>query len=78
MNKDFYTYFTPEEQSIISFSIHEGTFLDIDSDLYEKLMQFTGAYDGPIYGMPYGTMKARDGDPYEWLFDRMSDLVPWL
>ena len=22
--------------------------------------------------MPYGTQKARDGDPYEWIFDRLS------
>lgn len=25
--------------------------------------------------MPYGTMKARTGDPYQWLFNRFSRLM---
>jgi N-acetylmuramoyl-L-alanine amidase len=36
-----------------------------DDDLYEKF------YEYYIREMPYGTAKARDGDPYEWFYDRV-------
>ena len=35
---------------------------DIQQLLYEKYQQ----------DMPYGTQKARDGDPYQWITDRLS------
>ena len=41
----------------------EGT--DFDDDLYEAL------YSHWQSEMPYGTQKARDGDPGEWIFDRL-------
>ena len=49
-------------------------------DLEEKM-------DGEIYielydywcrnGMPYGTMKARDGDPDQWMFYQMEKMLPY-
>ena len=42
--------------------------LDTDSQLY---MDLFGYYQDE---MPYGTQKARDGDPTEWLENRLSDL----
>lgn len=38
----------------------------VDSFLYDH---FVGGGD-----MPYGTMKARDGDPSNWIADRMADM----
>ena len=40
---------------------------DLDQDLYEAL------YDYYFDDMPYGTKKARDGDPYEWVSERLAD-----
>ena len=42
---------------------------ELDSDLYHALYDYYSDHGE----MPYGTMKARDGDPYEWItmrFDR--------
>jgi len=42
---------------------------ELDSDLYHALYDYYSDHGE----MPYGTMKARDGDPYEWVtmrFDR--------
>ena len=42
---------------------------DMDDDLFSAL------YDYYFDDMPYGTKKARDGDPYEWVADRFhSDM----
>ena len=42
---------------------------DLDDDLFSAL------YDYYFDDMPYGTKKARDGDPYEWVADRFhSDM----
>jgi hypothetical protein len=41
---------------------------DLDSDLYEALFD----YYSNTGEMPYGTMKARTGDPYEWITDRLD------
>lgn len=40
---------------------------DLDSDLYEALFD----YYANTGEMPYGTMKARTGDPYEWVTQRL-------
>jgi hypothetical protein len=40
---------------------------EIDDDLYHAL------YDYYFDEMPYGTKKARDGDPYEWVSQRLAD-----
>jgi hypothetical protein len=41
---------------------------DLDQDLYEALYD----YYCDQGEMPYGTMKARDGDPYEWVANRFD------
>jgi len=38
-----------------------------DSRAYDKLYDYF-AFDGPVL-MPYGTAKARDGDPVNWIID---------
>jgi len=40
---------------------------DMDNDLYDAL------YDYYFDDMPYGTKKARDGDPHEWVSNRFAD-----
>ena len=40
---------------------------EISDDLYHAL------YDYYFDDMPYGTKKARDGDPYEWVSERLAD-----
>ena len=42
--------------------------LDAGSELYMALMDY---YSDE---MPYGTMKARDGDPVEYIMDKLDDL----
>ena len=42
--------------------------MDSGSDLYTELYSY---YSDE---MPYGTQKARDGDPIEWIMDRLDDL----
>lgn len=37
--------------------------------LYDFVVTFDGMW------MPYGTMKARDGDPNEWIYDNMDDIL---
>ena len=41
---------------------------ELDDDLYDALFDYY-ASSGE---MPYGTMKARTGDPYEWITDRLD------
>ena len=40
---------------------------DLDDDLYDAL------YDYYFDDMPYGVKKARTGDPYEWVSERLAD-----
>lgn len=42
--------------------------MEYGSDLYQDLFDY---YSDE---MPYGTQKARDGDPMEWIFTRLDDL----
>jgi len=42
---------------------------DLTDDQYEKL------YDIYEQEMPYGTMKARTGDPYEFILGKLEDIV---
>ena len=39
--------------------------------IYEKLFNYFAFDTGE---MPYGTAKARDGDPYVWIADKLADL----
>ncbi len=41
---------------------------DMDEDLYHALFDYYAMHGE----MPYGTMKARDGDPYEWVTQRFD------
>jgi len=43
----------------------------MDTPMYEKLFGWF-AFDGPVR-MPYGTAKARDGMPDEWILDYLQD-----
>ena len=42
---------------------------DIPDDLMDKLYAFF------VEKMPYGTAKARTGDPHEWISDRIEDII---
>ena len=41
---------------------------EISDDFYEKLFV---EYYIDHEDMPYGTKKARDGDPYAWIYERL-------
>lgn len=41
--------------------------------IYEKLFAYFSSSDADDQ-MPYGTQKARDGDPYVWLVDKLDEL----
>jgi hypothetical protein len=43
----------------------------METPMYEKLFDWF-AFDGPTL-MPYGTAKARDGDPDVWILDYLQD-----
>ena len=43
-----------------------------DSSAYNKLYEYF-AFDGPIR-MPYGTAKARDGDPDVWILEYLENI----
>ena len=49
--------------------------LDLDGDLFDRLYAY---YTNPALGvedmMPYGTAKARSGDPYQWIEQQLSNL----
>ena len=51
---------------------HKVLHLDIDQLDDEALMQ--DLYSHFQEEMPYGTQKARDGDPDEFIYDRLEDL----
>lgn len=44
----------------------------MDSDLWDKL------YEYYLPDMPYGTAKARDGDPAEWIYERLWEEYEYL
>ena len=52
------------------FDADIDTIVDTGTELYEDLY----GYYVNSGEMPYGTMKARDGDPVEWIADRLYDL----
>ena len=52
----------------------EGGDIDANQDFFDALFDYfsnMGEEDG---GMPYGTQKARDGDPYNWIADKLDSL----
>jgi len=52
-----------------AYSVAEGK-MDLSEDLYAALF-----YTDFIEGMPYGTMKARSGDPMEWITYKLQKLL---
>jgi len=57
---------TESEATNVAQWLEEGD--DLEVDIEEKLYSFymdSGE-------MPYGTAKARDGDPQEWIFNRLT------
>ena len=51
---------------------HDALHMDIDQIDYTILMQ--DLYTHFQEEMPYGTQKARDGDPDEYIYDKLEDL----
>ena len=51
---------------------HDVLHKDIDQLDDEKLMQ--DLYEHFQEEMPYGTQKARDGDPDEFIYDKLEDM----
>ena len=61
-----------EEVALMPFYIDD----DLDfysSSAFEKLFEYFAFETGE---MPYGTAKARDGMPDEWIIDRLVELTP--
>jgi hypothetical protein len=48
-----------------------GSDLDDNPDFYDALFGYFSEL-GPEDGMPYGTQKARDGDPVQWIADKLD------
>jgi hypothetical protein len=68
-----------------AIALHFGLDCEKDQDLLQELTDFTLGYDVSektdeyLYNhfapeMPYGTQKARDGDPIEWVVLRMENI----
>ena len=62
-----------KKDGIVFLDTFEGlsdiTYMSLDG--YDLLMDYSNAAED----MPYGTQKARDGDPYEWLFTYFENLI---
>lgn len=46
---------------------------DLTDPLFEALYEYYLS-NGE---MPYGTAKARDGDPYQWIAGQLDDVLVW-
>lgn len=53
-------------------SKHNVTKQDVEDDNLSREL-FEDLYDLWVFDMPYGTAKARDGDPDQWIFDRLCE-----
>lgn len=62
------------QQILMLFPLAVQRFLEtgeLDGDLYEALFEsYVNSNE-----MPYGVAKARSGDPYEWVAERVKDLL---
>ena len=65
---------TPEEEDKIIACYHDLGNDDLSDELYQKLYEHF-CNNGE---MPYGTAKARDGDPFEWITARIATAVEAL
>lgn len=64
--------FTPEDELKIIKILIGDTEVYSDDKFYGKLFDYYQAE------MPYGTQKARDGDPAEWIYERLADEFAYL
>jgi hypothetical protein len=46
--------------------------IDLSSDLYDKIYDYVVSNTND---MPYGTAKARDGDPFEWVLQNLQNYI---
>ena len=49
---------------------------DVPDDLMDKIQEWL--FDKHPDWMPYGTMKARTGDPYNWIMDHIDEILAQL
>lgn len=65
---NLYDLLNPEELALAKDIALGMKDLSEHDELYEKLFEhYCGSGE-----MPYGTMKARDGDPWNWITDQLS------
>lgn len=64
MNEFDLTDSSPRVQQIVDYLVSNEDSDDLDDYLYDHFFS----------EMPYGTQKARDGDPSNWIADRMSEI----
>lgn len=58
-------YFSADQmEEIEKCIVHDE---DMSDETWEDLIEYT------MDDMPYGTRKARTGDPYDWLSDHLTD-----
>ena len=78
MSKHFseeYNYVTElsDVEFLKSLGITKESFAEIDdfmdADIYDSL------YERFMHEMPYGTAKARTGDPHQWLYDHIEGIL---
>ena len=63
---------SPEEYKAVKrIARGEVDLLDDHEELYSKLFNF---YVFETAQMPYGTAKARTGDPVDWIMNRLDEL----
>ena len=73
MDKDRYKRYKSEYETVKAILIkHDVLHKDIDQLDDEKLM--LDLFMHFQEEMPYGTQKARDGDPDEYIYDKLEDL----
>jgi len=71
INKDKIMLLTLEEIKAKHKSVFDSV-LSGDSDITDHAELMNDLYDHYVYEMPYGTAKARTGDPTEWILERLQ------
>jgi len=59
-----------DQQSVLDF--YSGQQESISDGAYDKLFHY---YCFVQHEIPYGTAKARDGDPYEWVENKIKEVL---
>jgi hypothetical protein len=63
-------WLNPEEFKKAKELVQKGEdLMDADPKLFDRLYEY---YAFEVHEMPYGTMKARDGDPAKWIAERLE------